>query len=74
MVIASGLAFPDGLSGGPVAIAYDAPLVLVGSNWVDHATNLFVTKNARTLIVMGGKGAVSKEIAETIAAPATETE
>ena len=73
MVIASGLAFPDGLSGGPVAIAYDAPLVLVGNNWVDHATNLFVTKKARTLIVMGGKGAVSQAIAETIAAPAKET-
>ena len=73
MVIASGLTFPDGLSGGPVAIAYDAPLVLVGNNWVDHATNLFVSKNARTLIVMGGKGAVSQAIAETIAAPAKET-
>ncbi|MCR5181575.1 MAG: cell wall-binding repeat-containing protein [Clostridia bacterium] len=73
MVVASGMAFPDGLSGGPVALAYEAPLILVANNHYDHATELFKEKGAHRLIVMGGKGAVSKEIAETIAAPAKET-
>ena len=74
MVIASGTNFPDGLSGGPVAIAYDAPLVLVSDKIFDHATQLFVEKHMNKLIVMGGTGAVAKATAETIAAPATETE
>jgi putative cell wall-binding protein len=72
MVIASGMAFPDGLSGGPVAMVYGAPLILVADNHYDHATELFHTKGATTLVVMGGKGAVSKEIAEAVAAPAHE--
>jgi M6 family metalloprotease-like protein len=74
MVIASGMAFPDGLSGGPVAMVYGAPLILVADNHYDHATELFQTNGADTLVVMGGKGAVSKEIAEAVAAPAHEAE
>nr|MCR5181576.1 cell wall-binding repeat-containing protein [Clostridia bacterium] len=72
MVVASGMAFPDGLSGGPVAMAYNSPLILVANGHYDHATELFHTKGATTLVVMGGKGAVSKEIAEAVAAPAHE--
>jgi len=72
LIIASGKTFPDGLSGGPVAEAYDAPLLLVADNAYDHAVSLFKNKGARTLVVMGGTGAVSKKVAETIAAPAKE--
>lgn len=72
LVIASGMTFPDGLSGGPVAVAYNAPLVLVANGRVDHATQIFTQKKAHTLIVMGGTGAVSKAIAETIAYPALD--
>ncbi|MBQ7703619.1 MAG: cell wall-binding repeat-containing protein [Firmicutes bacterium] len=73
LVIASGMTFPDGLSGGPVAIAYDAPLILVANKNYDHAAQFFAAKDADTLIVMGGTGAVPREIAETVAAPAKET-
>ena len=74
IVIASGKDFPDGLAGGPVAAAYGAPLLLVADGNFDHATELFAERGAYRLVVMGGKGVISKEIAETIAAPATETE
>ncbi|MCR4668895.1 MAG: cell wall-binding repeat-containing protein [Clostridia bacterium] len=74
MVIASGKAFPDGLSGGPVATTYGAPLLLVTDGVTDHAKSIFVDKGMYRLMVMGGTGAVSKAIAEDIAAPATEAE
>ena len=52
----------------------NAPLILVKDGMVDHATKIFTEKKAYRLVVMGGTGAVSKEIAEEIAAPAKETE
>ena len=74
MVIASGMAFPDGLSGGPIATQYGAPLILVADNHYSHAADIFAAKEAHTLVVMGGTGAVSKEIAEAVAYPAVEAE
>ena len=74
VVIASGKNFPDGLAGGPVAVAYKAPVILVADGNFDYATAIFTEQHAYRLVVMGGKGVISKEIAETIAAPATETE
>ncbi|MBR3052846.1 MAG: cell wall-binding repeat-containing protein [Firmicutes bacterium] len=72
MVIASGKAFPDGLSGGPVATNYGAPLLLVTDGVTSHARKIFRNQGMTTLVVMGGTGAVSKAIAEDIAAPAKE--
>ena len=74
MVIASGKAFPDGLSGGPVATAYGAPLLLVTDGVVDHAKTIFTDHGLFRLVVMGGKGAVSTKIAEDIAAPAKDVQ
>jgi hypothetical protein len=72
VVIASGKTFPDGLSGGPCAIYYEAPLILVAEGYTDNPRAIFVNSKAYRLVVMGGSGAVSREIAETIAYPATE--
>ncbi len=66
VVIANGMNFPDGLSGGPVATAYGAPLVLVTDGVNDHAVKYFEDKNSIRLIIMGGKGVVSDETAEKI--------
>ena len=74
IVIASGKNFPDGLAGGPVACAYEAPLVLVADNFFDHAKGIFTEKGAYRLVVMGGTGVISKDIAEAIADPAKEKE
>lgn len=67
VVIANGMNFPDGLSGGPIAAAYDAPLVLLVDNTADHAKKLFKDKGAFRLIIMGGKGVISDGTAEMIA-------
>ena len=72
VVIASGKGFPDGLAGGPVALAYKAPLLLVADGVTAQAEEVFKDSGAHTLVVMGGTGVVSKDIAETIADPATE--
>ncbi len=74
IVVASGKDFPDGLAGGPVASTYGAPLLLVADGNYDHAAQFFTERGANLLVVMGGKGAVSKEIAEDIADPAKEEE
>jgi putative cell wall-binding protein len=66
VVIANGNNFPDGLSGGPIAAAYDAPLVLVVDNISDHAESYFKAKDSYRLVIMGGKGVISDETAERI--------
>ena len=67
VVIANGMNFPDGLSGGPIAAAYDAPLVLLVDSTADHAKKLFKDKGAFRLIIMGGNGVISDGTAEMIA-------
>lgn len=74
MVIASGKTFPDGLSGGPVALKYNAPLILVADGAAGHARTIFNDKGMTRLVVMGGTGAVSKATAEMIADPLKEEE
>ena len=66
MVIASGKGFPDGLSGGPVAAAYGAPLLLVADGATGHAGKIFDAKGLSRLVVMGGTGAVSEAAVNAI--------
>ena len=74
VTIASGRDFPDGLSGGPCAVFYESPMILVTKGFTDNPRAIFLNSKAYRLVVMGGTGAVSREIAETIADPAKETE
>ena len=67
VVIANGANFPDGLSGGPIAAAYDAPLVLVVDKTYAHAVSLFKNKGSFRLIIMGGTGVIADATAEQIA-------
>lgn len=67
VVIANGMNFPDGLSGGPVAAEYDAPLILVTDKDYSHAVQQFAQKNAFHLVIMGGKGVISDYTASMIA-------
>ena len=59
VVIANGNNFPDGLSGGPVATSYSAPLILLVDKVNDHAVKYFKDKEAYRLIIMGGNGVIS---------------
>ena len=65
-VVASGKNFPDGLCGGPLAAALDAPLVLTkdGSGSIASA---YVTEEAITGgYVLGGDGALADETVVTV--------
>ena len=66
VVIANGNNFPDGLSGGPIAVTYDAPLILVVDKISGHAEEYFKAKDAYRLIIMGGTGVIADETAERI--------
>lgn len=64
VVIASGKNFPDGLSGGPVAYAKGAPMLLTnkGSEIADYVAGNPVTR----AYIMGGIAAVPDSTVETI--------
>ena len=60
-VVASGKNFPDGLCGGPLAAALDAPLVLTKDGGADAAAG-YVSDNAIVSgYVLGGEGALADE-------------
>lgn len=68
VVIASGKDFPDALSGGPIAVAYNAPLILVEEKAYKHAKQYYDKEEASLLIVMGGDAVISQTIVEAIVA------
>lgn len=67
VVIANGKNFPDGLSGGPIAVEYEAPLILVVDGVSEHAEKYFAEENASRLVIMGGTGVISDATAGKIA-------
>lgn len=65
-VVASGKNFPDGLCGGPLAAALNAPLVLTKDGSGDIAA-AYVTEEAITGgYVLGGSGAVADDTVVTV--------
>lgn len=65
--VASGLTFPDALSGGAAAAAGGAPLLLVGSGGVPTATADELTRlGVTTIKVLGGSAAVSEATATAL--------
>lgn len=53
-VLAYALNFPDGLSGGPLAISMNAPLLLVCKGYETYATDYLEENNVHTGAVLGG--------------------
>ena len=66
LVIASGDDFPDGLTGGPVAIAESAPIVLVNSLNSAEAEKYIERFGVKKLIVIGGNGSVADALIEDL--------
>ena len=60
-VVASGKNFPDGLCGGPLAAALNAPLVLTKDNGSDAAAAYVAANEIKSGYVLGGSGALSDE-------------
>lgn len=62
--VATGLAFPDALSGGPAAARDGSPILLVDPNWIPSATaNELVRLAPEEIIILGGTAAVSAGVA-----------
>ena len=66
VVIASGNDYPDGLTGGPLAMALDAPLFLVNDKNTNYAAEYAQTADVDTVTVVGGTGAVSETAVKNI--------
>ena len=60
-VVASGKNFPDGLCGGPLAAALNAPLVLTKDGGADAAAAYIAENGIASGFVLGGDGALTNE-------------
>ena len=65
-VVASGKNFPDGLCGGPLAAALNAPLVLTKDGGAEAAAGYVADEKVTTGYVLGGEGALKNETVDTI--------
>lgn len=66
-VIAYGMNFPDGLSGGPLAYAMNAPLLLAGNNGMEQDAAAYAAEMGIDHgVVLGGEILISDTSAKTI--------
>ena len=69
MLVATGVAFPDGLAGGAAAQRDDAPLVLTPNDrLLDATANLLLDFDPSQVVLLGGEAAIAPEVAEAIEA------
>ena len=67
VIIASGQNFPDALAGAPLAYKLDAPILLTKKDSLPDQTKQMIEKlGARKVIVLGGTGAVSDDVRNSI--------
>jgi putative cell wall-binding protein len=67
VLVASADRFPDALSGTPLAADRDAPLLLVGRHRLPvTVAHEIVRLRARRVVVLGGTGAVSEQVARQL--------
>ena len=57
-VLANAKTFPDGLSGGPLAAAMNAPLILTADGKTDAAAESAQAEEIKNGVVLGGSGAI----------------
>lgn len=67
IVIASGDDFPDGLTGGPLAMSMSSPLFLVNDRNTSSAAEYVADHGLDVITVIGGTGVVSDDAANAIA-------
>lgn len=65
-VVASGKNFPDGLCGGPLAAAMDAPLILTADGKSDPAEDYMRNHEIFSGMVLGGTGALGDKTVITV--------
>ena len=67
VVVASGNDFPDGLTGGVLANAMDAPLLLVNQYNTSEAADFVDDNSVRTVVAIGGTSAISNATLNKVA-------
>lgn len=67
VVVASGNDFPDGLTGGVLANAMDAPLLLVNQYNTADAADFVDDNNVKTVVAIGGTTAISNATLNKVA-------
>ena len=67
MYVASGDDFPDALTGGVIANANDAPLLLVNKNNTSQASAYASAKGITKVVAIGGNAVIPDEILDKIA-------
>ena len=65
-VVASGKNFPDGLCGGPLAAALNAPLILTKDGGAGAAADYVSENYIESGYVLGGEGALKNETVRTV--------
>lgn len=65
-VLAYGLNFPDGLSGGPLAMSLEGPLILVTSTDITSAAGYVKNSAVNKLVTLGGPTLISDKAVENI--------
>lgn len=66
VVLAYGKNFPDGLSGGPLGVAYKAPVLLVTDKDYAAAASYAKSAGASSALIMGGKLVIADATAKAI--------
>jgi putative cell wall-binding protein len=68
LVLAYGQNFPDGLSGGPLALSLDAPLILTTNDKANYteAAEFARKKSVQNVVVLGGTTLISDETVQRI--------
>ena len=61
VVVASGKNFPDGLCGGPLAAAMNAPLILIADGKTDSAAGYVKEGEVNSGFILGGVGAIGDD-------------
>ncbi|MDP3014348.1 MAG: cell wall-binding repeat-containing protein, partial [Candidatus Subteraquimicrobiales bacterium] len=69
VILASGENFPDALAGAPLAYKNNCPLLLTKATFLTSETLLEISRlGAAKVIILGGEGAVSKEVEDALKA------
>ncbi|WPC44509.1 alpha/beta fold hydrolase [Clostridium sp. JS66] len=62
VVIASGEAFPDALSGTALSAKFKAPIVITDGNNINTVKEYIENRKFKKIIILGGEGVVSKNV------------
>lgn len=66
VALASGNNFPDGLSGAPLAMDSNAPILLVSNDSYAYAKQFMAEKNIKKCIAIGGTGVISNNTVSNV--------